>query len=116
MVFRQKEREAQSFYSGFFICALSRATPAQGLHEQAKVNASRPVSILNSTNFLQIAQIFRALPVHDVIRTCYPRLPSRAIVTSLSDSICSVRAHAGTPALMLHLSNLCTEQKGSQPN
>ena len=50
-VHRHKEREAQSFYSGFFICPPpSRATPAQGLREQAKVNSSRSVSSLNSSN------------------------------------------------------------------
>ena len=69
-VFRHKEREAQSFYSGFFICPPSRGTPAQGLRDQAKVNPSRPVSSLNSTNFLEIPKILRALPVRDVIRTC----------------------------------------------
>ena len=69
-VFRHKEREAQSFYSGFFIrLPPSCATPAQGLREQAKVNPSRPVSSLNSPNFLQIPKILRALPVRDVIRT-----------------------------------------------
>ena len=69
-VFRHKEREAQSFYSGLFICPHpSRATPAQGLREQAKVNPSRSVSNLNSTNFLQIPKILRALPVRDVTRT-----------------------------------------------
>ena len=68
-VFRHKEREAQSFYSGFFICPPSRATPAQGLHEQAKVNPSRSVSSLNSPKFLQIPKILHALPVRDVICT-----------------------------------------------
>ena len=69
-VFRYKEREAQSFYPGFFIRPPSfRATPAQGLREQAKVSPSRPVSSLNSTNFLQIPKILRALPVCDVTRT-----------------------------------------------
>ena len=48
---------------------LSRATPAQGLREQAKVNPSRSVSSLNSTHFLQIPQILRARPVRNVIRT-----------------------------------------------
>ena len=56
-VFRHKEREAQSFYSGFFICPPpSRATPVQGLREQPKVNPSRTVSSLSSLNSLQISQ------------------------------------------------------------
>ena len=65
------EREARSFYSGFFICppSPSRATPAQGLREQAKVNCLVRCPVLNSTNFLQIPKILRALPVRDVIRT-----------------------------------------------
>ena len=39
-VFRHKEREAQSFYSGFFICPppQSRAAPATRPRELAKVN------------------------------------------------------------------------------
>ena len=41
-VLRHKERDTHSFYSGFFICPLSHATPAQGLHEQAKVNRLLP--------------------------------------------------------------------------
>ena len=53
---RHKEREAQSFSSGFFICTPSRVTPVQGLREQAKVNPSRPVSSLNSTDFFKISQ------------------------------------------------------------
>ena len=85
-VLRHEEREAQSFYSGFFICLPSRATPAQGLREQAKVNPSRSVSSLNSTIFLQIPKILRAFQVHDIIRTRSPRFQSRAIVTSLSDT------------------------------
>ena len=48
----------------------SRATPAQGLSEQAKINPSRPVSSLNSTNFFKSPQILHALPVRVVIRTC----------------------------------------------
>ena len=51
-VLRHKERDTHSFYSGFFIWLPSRATPAQGLREQAKVNPSRSVSSLNSTNWL----------------------------------------------------------------
>ena len=44
-VLRHEERYTHSFYSGFFICPpSSRAAPAQGLREQAKVNPSRSVS------------------------------------------------------------------------
>ena len=51
-VFRHKERERHNLYILAFSSAPlpSRATPAQGLREQAKVNPSHPVSCFNSTN------------------------------------------------------------------
>ena len=56
----------------FFICAPtptpSRATPAQGLREQAKVTFLLRTARLNSTDFFKISKILRALPVRDV--TC----------------------------------------------
>ena len=56
-VLRHKEREAQSFYSGFFICPPSRATPAQGLREQAKVNRLLPRQCsIQLTDFFKISQ------------------------------------------------------------
>ena len=56
-VFRHKEGEAQSFYSGFFICSLSRATPAQGPLEQAKANRLLPrQSSTLLTDFFKISQ------------------------------------------------------------
>ena len=70
-VFRHKEREAHSFYPGFFICTPpSRAAPTTRPRELAKAN--RLVRYLVSTllsNFLQVPKIFRACPVRDVIRT-----------------------------------------------
>ena len=65
----------------------SRARPTQVFGEQAK--AIHLLLRQNSTllTFSKIPKILRALPVHDVIRTCSPRFPSRAsIVTSLSDA------------------------------
>ena len=41
-VLRHKEREAQSFYSGFVIFPTSRATPVQGLRKQVKANRLLP--------------------------------------------------------------------------
>ncbi len=73
-VLRHKERDTHSFYSGFFICTPSRATPAQGLWpgfgEQAKAN--RLLSRQSSTQltFFKIPKILCALAVRDVIRTC----------------------------------------------
>ena len=54
-VLRHKEREAQSFYSDFFICPISCDTcprPPRASTSQP----SRPVSSLNSTNFFKISQ------------------------------------------------------------
>ena len=45
-VLRHKERETQSFYSGFFICPLTRVAPATRPRELAKAN------LLNSTHWL----------------------------------------------------------------
>ena len=50
-VLRHKERDTHSFYSSLFIShPPSRATPAQGLREQVKVDPSRSVSSFNSAN------------------------------------------------------------------
>ena len=95
----------------------SRATPAQGLREQAKVNRLVQCPVLNSTNWL-----FQNLPKSSARFWC---------VTSFA--LCSPVFHLGllwhfwvtrpappacvwTPVLMLHLSNPCTEPKGSQTN
>ena len=53
-VLQHKERERHNLSMLAFSSAStpSRATPAQGLREQAKANRLRPVSSLNSTNFL----------------------------------------------------------------
>ena len=68
-VLRHKERDTHSFYSGFFIC-----TPPPFVRHLPKASASKRKAtllvrcpVLNSTNFLQIPKILRALPVRDVI-------------------------------------------------
>ena len=105
-VLRYKKREAQSFYSGFFICPpllQSRAAPAQGLHVQAKVNRLlRQLSTqLNSTHWL-----FKNSPNplhasgawhHSHLLTPFPIW---AIVTSLSDTY--------SPPAHVHL-NACVD-------
>ena len=88
-VLRHKEREAQSFYSGFFICP-----PPHLVRHLPKASASKRKStllvrcpVLNSTNFLQIlpksSALFRCV-TSPALRN--PRFSSRAIVTSLSDT------------------------------
>ena len=70
-VLRHKEREAQSFYSGLFHLPpphLVRHLPKASRASERQ--PSSPEADLNSTNFLQIPRILRALPVSDVIRTC----------------------------------------------
>ena len=68
-----KERDTHSFYSVFFSSAHptpSRATPAQGLREQAKVNRLLPrQDSTQLTDFFKSPKILRALPVSDVTRT-----------------------------------------------
>ena len=60
-VLRHKERDMHSFYSGFFICPPpSRATPAQGLREQAKVNRLLPMQ--DSTQLTDFFKIPKILP------------------------------------------------------
>ena len=111
-VLGHKEREAQSFYSGFFIC------PQHVWHrEQAKANRLLPKQVSTLlTDFFKISQKssarFRCVASFALASL---RFPSRAIVTSLSDTF-ALRTHKWTPVLMLHLTNPCAEPKGSQPN
>ena len=73
-VIRHKEREAQSFDSGFFICP---PPPPTRVAPATKVSASKrkPTvfpwgrSHLNSLTFSKSPQILRALPVRDIIRS-----------------------------------------------
>ena len=113
--------ETQSFYAGFFIWPLSReasmACKFVSPQQAPKVEHPRSASSFNSSTFFEIHKILRALPVHDVTRTSSPVSSSQAIVTSLSDmSALCASERALPPALRLHLTNLCAEPKGSQPN
>ena len=115
-VLQHQEREAQ------FILAFSAAPPNtcgtrhKGRREQAKTNRLPPRQVSSQlTEFFKISQN----PPRSSGAWCHPHsvtpLPMWAIVTSLSDTSV-LPAHARTPVLMLHLSNPCTEPKGSQPN
>ena len=88
--------------------------PLAWLRRASESQPSSPEAELNS-NFLQNSQnpplasgAWRHL--HSLAT-----FPIWAIVTSLSDTS-APRACTWTLALMLHLSNPCTEPKGSQPN
>ena len=115
-VLRHKEREAQYFYPGFFIC-----TPS--VRHQPKASASqRKSTVFPEAGFISTNWLFQNLPKSSAHFRCVTsfalaslRFPSRAIVTSLSDTS-ALLALAWTPVLMLHLTNPCTEPKDSQPN
>ena len=117
-VFRHKEREAQSFYAGFFIFPPPQTcgTRHNDLREQAKTNRlpSRQVSS-QLTDFFKISQN----PMH--ASGAWRHSHSLASVSHLGLFwhllvIRPLCPRAWTPALMLRLSNPCTEPKGSQPN
>ena len=116
-VLRHKEREAQSFYSAFFICPPPNTcgTRQKDLREQAKTNRLPPRQVSSQlTDFFKISQN----PPRSSGAWRHPHsvipLSMWANMTSLSDS--SAHARAWTPVLMFHLSNPCPEPKGSQPN
>ena len=104
------------------ILAFSSAPPLTRVAPATKISASKRKStvlfgVQFSTNWL-----FQNLPKSSARFRCVTsfalaslRFPSRAIVTSLRDTS-ALHARAWTPVLKLHLSNPCTEPKGSQPN
>ena len=110
-VLRHKEREAQSFYLGFFICPPLNTCgtrhkghwPSYG--EQAKANCLLPRQVSTLlTDFFKISQ--NLLRSYGVWRHPYSvtPLPMWAIVISLSDMSAAL-AHARTrnpSAIMLH--------------
>ena len=116
-VLRHKERDAYSFYSGFFICP-----PPTRVAPTTKISVSkrkptvfpRGRSHPNSLTFFKISQ--NPPRASGAWRHSQSLASvSQAIVTSLSDTSAR-RARARTPVLMLHLTNPCAEPKGSQPN
>ena len=115
-VLQHKERDTHFFLSGFFICTptpnLVRHLPNASPSKRKSTLLVR-CPVLNSTNFLQNSQN----PPHASSVWRHSHLlalfPIWAIVTSLSDMS---TPHVWISVLMLHLSNPCTEPKGSQPN
>ena len=113
-VLRHKERDTHSFYSGFFICSPISCAPVTRPPRASESQPSSPEAGLNSTNWL-----FQNLPKSFARFRCMKSfaLSSPISIWAIVTSEWHVRpAHVWTPALMLHLSNPCTELKGSQPN
>ena len=117
-VLRHKEREVQFFYSGFFICPPSQHVwhPPQRSPRASENQLSSPEAGLISTNWL-----FQNLPKFSARFRCVTSfaLASLRFPTGLLLHLWVTRpfcVRAWTPVLMLHLSNPCTEPKGSQPN
>ena len=117
-VLRHKERDTHSFYSSFFICPPSTHTCGTrhkghwpGFGKKAKANSLLPRQVSTPLTFFKIPKIFWCMMSPTL---CCPHFPSGLLwhlwVTRL---LC---ARMWTPVLMLHLSNPCTEPKGSQPN
>ena len=110
-----KERDTHFFYSGFSTRLPISCDTCPRPPRASESQPSSPGAGLNSTNILQNFQNPpRASGAWRHSHSLTP-FPIWAIVTSLSDTS-APRTRAWTPVLMLHLSNPCTEPKGSQPN
>ena len=95
--FRHKEREAQSFYAGFLICPPNTCGTRHKASRASESQLSSPEAGLNSTNWL-----FQNFPKSSArlrwvtsFTLSSPYFPSRAIVTSLSDTS-ALRVHVNT--------------------
>ena len=91
-----KEREVQSFYFGFFICPPSCVAPT------TKVSASKWKPTVFFQGRTQLYSTFFKFPKSSARFRCVmsftlasPRFPSRAIVTSLSDTS-ALHTHVNT--------------------
>ena len=117
-VLRPKERDTHSFYSGFFIWP-PHTISCDTCPRPTQASESQPSSaeaVLNSTNW------FFKIPKSSVRFRCVTLFALASPVSHLDYCdisewhVCSTRARAWTPVLMLHLSNPCIEPKGSQSN
>ena len=110
--FWHKEREAQSFYSGFFICTPISCDTCPRPPWASENQLSHSVSSLNSLTFFKFPKC----------STCFRCMTSPALCNPVSHLgllwhlwvICPLCVWI--PVLMLHLTNPCAEPKGSQPN
>ena len=124
-VLRHKERDTIFLYRLFHLPPPPNTcvTSHKGLREQAKTNRLPPRQVSS--------QLFRCLVSTNWLFQNLPKSPARfRCLTSFA--LCNPVSHLGllwhlwvthplcarawTPVLMLHLSNPCTEPKGSQPN
>ena len=115
-VLRHKEREEQSFYSGFFICPPpTRVAPPTKVSAKANRLLPRQVSSQLLTDFFKISQNPRRASgawrhSHSLSSVSHLGLLWHIWVTR---PLC---VRTWTPVLMLHLANPCAEPKGSQVN
>ena len=111
--FRHKEREAQSFYSGSFISCGTRYKASRASESQP----SSPEAGLNSqTDFFKISQNPPRASGAWRHSHCVTPFPISGYCDISEWHVYSALARTWTPALILHLSNPCTEPKCSQPN
>ena len=122
-VFRHEERDTQSFYADCFYIVSSRpnqrAAPVAHKfiwpHPALNVDSLVRRQKLNSRFFLKSPNPQPTLPVRDVIPIPWSQFLYGIFYFDISEwHILSARSW--TPALMLHLTNPCTEPKGSHPN
>ena len=122
-VFRQEERETQSFYAACFYIVSSqpnkRAAPVAHnfVWPRPALNLDSLIrrQELNSLLFLKSQNPQPTLPVRDVTHIPWSQFLSGIfILTSLNEtSFPRAREHLRS---CLHLTNPCTETKGSHPN
>ena len=119
-VFRHKEREreAQSFNSGFFICPLLHF-----VRHLPKASASKRKSTLLVRCLVSTLLTYIEFPKSSARFRCVTSFALASPVSHLGllwhlwvTHPLRPRTYVWTPALMLHPSNPCTEPKSSQPH
>ena len=117
--FKGSSTDTHSFYSGFFICPPSRVAPVTKATGLASVNKRKPTvfswgrSQLNELTFSKSQK--SSVRFRCVTSFALARPVSHLGYCDISEWHVNA-ALASTHVLMLHLSNPCTEPKGSQSN
>ena len=117
------KREAQSFYSGFFISSNTCGTRHKGLREQATTNRLPPRQVSSPLVRCPVSThwLFQNLPKSSARFQCVTSLAmcNPVYYLGLLWHLCVTHplcARAWTPVLMLQLTSPYAEPKGSQPN